>query len=120
MRPKIKRVGAVVRRGVSREMQRPVRACARPLARRRFAGHQWNMAKIRLIRDDAPDASDERDPYLVTISRVPSAGEFIHAAETTSGRVARRPAFYRVTRVVHYAGFPDEVDARVHVEEVSE
>ena len=81
--------------------------------------HDFGMVKIRLHRDPAPDADDERDPYVLTISRVPCVGEEIHAAGSNDGRKKRGPGYYVVTRVVHDAGFGDGLAARVYAREVT-
>jgi hypothetical protein len=63
------------------------------------------MAKIKILRD-FQWAADERDPYIVELSRVPCVGETIH----TTGRndpSERGPSAFVVTSVMHYANLPD-------------
>ena len=74
------------------------------------------MVKIRLHREPAEDASDERDPYILTVSRVPCVGEKVHAVGSDAP-VRRKPGLYTVTDVIHYAGFGDEVAARIYARE---
>lgn len=76
------------------------------------------MVKVTLYRETPPDASDERDPYVLTMSRVPCVGERIHAAGSSTGRVKRGPGYYVVTDVMHEAGFRDSLAARVTVREI--
>jgi hypothetical protein len=78
------------------------------------------MVKIKFIVEGDNIASYESDPYILTISRVPCVGEYIHAAGSSEGRVKRPPGYYRVTFVTHDAGFKSDIAARVQVEEVTD
>jgi hypothetical protein len=61
--------------------------------------------KIKLLRD-FNQAGDERDPFIVTVSRVPCKGETIYT--TGRGDPAKHgPSYYVVEEVMHYADYPD-------------
>lgn len=73
------------------------------------------MVKIRLLRD-SNWVGDQRDPYVMQVSRVPCVGETIQT--TGHGDPAKRgPNYYIVEKVMHYADYPDlaaDVAVKVH------
>lgn len=74
------------------------------------------MAKIKLMREDASDVDDERDPWILEVSRVPCKGEVLHANEAPPSRHGRRgPGFFEVVMVIHEAGFGGALAATVWI-----
>lgn len=65
------------------------------------------MVRIKLIRmsDAGVNTDDVRDPYILTVSRVPCIGEIIYSKGTTPGRNGERgPGTYKILNVIHETG----------------
>ena len=63
------------------------------------------MVKIKILRN-FQWASDERDPYILQLSRVPCVGETIQTAGRGDPSKCG-PAYFVVDTVMHYANEPD-------------